>query len=213
MTELISKEKLTAYQRWELGSFDADAGAKPKQDAPAADDAPAPVKLPTAEEVEDIYRDAHRQGYAAGYEEGTARARVEAMRLHSLVEALDTALKGFDEKVGAELVALAVEIARQVVRHGIAVNPESILETVREALVQLPHQHAAVFLCPADAALVRKHLGEQLAHAGHRIFEDMGMEQGDCRVEAAGSQVDASLETRWRRVVEKLGVGTEWIPK
>lgn len=212
MTELIAKDKLTAYQRWELGSFDGNAGAKPKAEASAAE-APPPVKLPTADEVEGIYRDAHRQGYAAGYEEGTARARMEAMRLHSLVEALDSAVKEFDQRVGEELVALVVEIARQVVRQGIAVKPESILETVREALVQLPHQHAAVFLSPADAALVRTHLGEQLSHAGHRIFEDMAMEQGGCRIEAAGSQVDASMETRWRRVVEKLGVGTEWVPK
>lgn len=212
MTELIAKDKLTAYQRWELGSFDVNPGTKPKAEASAAE-APPPVKLPTADEVEGIYRDAHRQGYAAGYEEGTARARMEAMRLHSLVEALDSAVKEFDQKVGEELVALAVEIARQVVRQGIAVKPESILETVREALVQLPHQHAAVFLSPADAVLVRTHLGEQLSHAGHRIFEDMSMEQGGCRIEAAGSQVDASMETRWRRVVEKLGVGTEWIPK
>jgi flagellar assembly protein FliH len=214
MAELITKEKLTAYQRWELGAFDG-AAPKPKAAAQAqgTDNGPPAVKLPTAEDIEAIHQDAHRQGYAAGYDEGTARSRMEALRLHTLVENLDQALKQFDQKVGEELLALAVDIARQVVRQSIAVNPAAILEVVREALLQLPHQHAAIFLSPDDAALVRSHLGEQLAHWGHRVFEDTGVQPGGCRIEAAGSQVDATVDTRWRRVVENLGADARWIVK
>ncbi|MEW5889828.1 MAG: flagellar assembly protein FliH [Pseudomonadota bacterium] len=214
MAEVIAREKLTAYQRWELGAFDGAAPAPKAAAQPQGQGSAQPaVKLPTAEDIEAIHRDAHRQGYAAGYDEGTARARVEALRLHTLVENLDHALREFDQKVGEELVALAVEIARQVVRQSIAVNPAAILEVVREGLLQLPHQHAAIFLNPDDAALVRAHLGDQLSHLGHRVFEDMGLQRGGCRIEAAGSQVDATMETRWRRVVENLGVGAEWIVK
>lgn len=204
---IIPKEHLTAYQRWELGSFDQNKS--PEKGTPTAKG--APLNLPTAEEVEHIHHDAHRQGYAAGYEEGTARARMEAMHLNTLVEQLDGALAEFDQQVAERLLALAVEIARQVVRQSIATRPALMLEVVREALLQLPHQHAAIHLHPEDAALMRAHLGDQLAHNGHRIFEEPSIARGGVRIEAGGSHLDATLETRWRRVVESMGATGEWI--
>ena len=204
---IIPKEHLSAYQRWELGSFEQNKN--PEKGMPAATG--ASVDLPTAEQVERIHHDAHRQGYAAGYEEGTARARMEAMRLNALVEQLDGALAEFDQQVAESLLALALEIARQVVRQSIAVRPALMLEVVREALLQLPHQHAAIHLHPEDASLTRAQLGDQLAHNGHRIFEEPSITRGGVRIEAGGSHLDATLETRWRRVVESMGTAGEWV--
>jgi flagellar assembly protein FliH len=34
---------------------------------------------------------------------------------------------------------------------------------------------------------------------------------GGCRVELGASEVDATLETRWRRVLESIGVSQEWL--
>lgn len=202
---LVPKESLTAWQRWELGGLDqpkSQDGTPQKQ---------AGARLPTVEDIERIHRDAHKQGYDAGYEEGTARARMEAMRLHTLVEQLDRALGEFDRQVAEELLALSLEIARQVVRQTIAARPTAILEVVREALLQLPHQHAALYLHPEDASLVRTYLGDQLAHAGHRIFEEAGVARGGLRLEAGGSHLDAGLATRWQRVVESMGTTGDWI--
>ncbi|WP_018411500.1 flagellar assembly protein FliH [Methyloversatilis thermotolerans] len=179
---------------------------------PVADEPLEPAfKFPTAEEVEKLQQDAHREGYAAGYEEGTARVRMEAMRLHSAVEQLDEALAALDSSVAREVLKLGIEIARQVVRQSIAVKPEVVLAVVREAVSQLPHQHTAIYLNPEDASLVRSHIGDQLSHAGHRIFEDVAIERGGCKVEAGGSQIDATLSTRWMRIVESLVDGAEWI--
>ena len=202
---VIPKESLTAWQRWELGGLDqpkSPAGATQRQ---------AGARLPTAEDIERIHRDAHKQGYDAGYEEGTARARMEALRLHTLVEQLERALGEFDQQVAEELLALSLEVARQVVRQSIAVRPTVILDVVREALQQLPHQHAAIYLHPEDASLVRSYLGDQLAHAGHRLFEEAGIARGGLRVEAGGSHLDAGVATRWQRVVESMGTAGGWI--
>ncbi len=201
---VIPKERLTAWQRWELGGLD-----QPKS-APSPHK-PSGARLPTADDIERIHCDAHKQGYDAGYEEGTARARMEALRLHTLVEQLDRALGEFDQQVAEELLALSLEIARQVVRQTIATRPTVILEVVREALLQLPHQHAALYLHPEDASLVRSYLGDQLAHAGHRIFEEVGVARGGLRVEAGGSHLDAGVATRWQRVVEGIGMAGGWI--
>lgn len=203
----IPKESQTAWQRWELASLGPAAARAPA----AGTQAKSAARLPTAEDIERIHRDAHKQGYDAGYEEGTARARMEALRLHTLVEQLEAALGEFDQQVAEELLGLSLEVARQVLRQTIAARPTVILDVVREALAQLPHQHAALYLHPEDASLVRSYLGDQLAHLGHRILEEPGIARGGLRMEAGGSHLDASVAGRWRRVLEGIGADEDWI--
>lgn len=201
-------EGLIAYRPWEPLGFDAPP--RHGQTRGGADSAPG-IKLPTADDVERIHQEAHKAGYAAGYDEGTARARMEAARLNSLVENLEKSLAELDRDVAAEMVALVVEITRHILRQALALNPEIILAVVREALTRLPQHHAAIHVHPEDAALVRTYIGEQLDHAGQRLVEDGQIARGGCRIEAAGSQIDATLETRWRRVIESLGKADHWI--
>jgi flagellar assembly protein FliH len=198
-------------------TVEADPAPPPamaQEEAAAADtddETPAPFRFPTADDIEKLQQEAHREGYAAGYEEGTARVRMEAMRLHSVVEQLEEALAALDNSIAREVLNLGVEIARNVVRQTIRVNPEVVVAVVREAINQLPHQHTAIYLNPEDASVVRSHIGDQLTHAGHRIFEDGAIARGGCKVESGGSQIDATVPTRWDRIVESLVDGAEWL--
>ena len=196
---------LTAWERWELGSLDDTAPSSHKTE----DDADA-VLLPTVDEVEAIREQSRKEGFDAGYAEGRAAAMAEAQQLAVTVKKLDAAFEGIEGRVADELLALAVEIGRQVVRGEITARPESLLDVVREALAQLPHQHAAIFLNPDDASLVRSYIGDQLGHAGHRINEDPQLKRGDCVIESGSSQVDATVATRWRRIIDSLGVDAAW---
>ncbi|MEW6293647.1 MAG: flagellar assembly protein FliH [Pseudomonadota bacterium] len=214
--------KLTAWERWELASFDngtvvAANGAA--MHAAAAEKTNVPLDRA---EIERICAQAREDGYQAGYQAGLqmgkrdgyaagqTAAKEEAARIGKAANELDQALQEFDQQVADELLALAVEIARQVVRKEIAARPETILGIVNEALTYLPHQHAAIHLNPEDASLVRSYLGDVLTHAGHRILEEPTLKRGDCLLEAGGSQIDASTATRWRRVVESLGSNAPW---
>lgn len=170
------------------------------------------IKPPTLDEIEQIMNQAQREGFAAGYEEGVARARIEALRINSLVEQIDDLMNNLDKAVAEEILSLAVEVARQVVREHLAVKEDAILAVVKEALRQLPHQSAVIYLNPDDAELVMTHLGEQLSGAGHRIKHDPTVSRGGCAIEAEGTQIDASLEIRWRRVVESFGIKSAWTP-
>lgn len=208
-TTLSADEPALAYRPWEPIGFDA-AGSRAHSRLAAADAGPA-LKLPTANDVERIHQEAHRAGYDAGYDEGTARARMEAARLNSLVENLEKSLAELDQEVASEMLGLVVEITRQVLRQTLALNPEVMLTVVRDALAQLPQQHAAIHVNPEDAALVRTYLGDQLGPTGHRLLEDAQISRGGCRIEAAGSRIDATLEMRWRRVIESLGKTDQWI--
>jgi flagellar assembly protein FliH len=211
---------LTAWERWELASLGADAADTEDERPEAAQptESPPAVVLPTAAEIERIHQQAHDDGFergkAEGYQAGLAAGRAEALgeakRLAYFVARLDESLGKLESAVADELLALAVSLAREVVRQEVAARPESLLQVVREALAQLPHQHAAIYLHPEDASLLRSYLGDQLAHAGHRIHEDLKLARGDCVIEAGGTQVDATVAMRWQRVLAGLGLDTPW---
>ncbi|MBL8472613.1 MAG: flagellar assembly protein FliH [Rhodocyclaceae bacterium] len=215
------------------------ASAAPAAAAPATPGDVVALKYPTAAELDAMYQesrtagraDGHaegraegleqgrsdgfaegrRAGYAEGYEEGTARARTDAMNIHAVLQNLEQSRAQWNDEVAEELVQLALQVAREVLRQTLVMRPEAVLAVVREALGQLPHQHTLIYLHSDDASLVRSYLGEQLTHAGHRIFEDNSIERGGCRLEAAGCQIDASVATRWRKVVEALSANAEWV--
>lgn len=214
---IIQKQRLTAYQRWELPAFDM---------AEVVND---PVPAVTVAQIEQIqqqaheegyktghaegHTDGHAEGYAKGYAEGAQKAHDEAQRMAGIVGALEKELHQLDEQVTQELLDLALEVARQMLQQTLKVKPDLLLNVVRNAISSLPHfnQHAHLILHPADAELVRSSMGEQLNHTGWKILEDAQMERGGCRVETAHSQIDATLATRWKRVVSSIGQGSTWL--
>jgi len=220
MTGFVPKEKLTAYQRWEVAAFDeAEAAAHVAQPASrAATDAQSEesgeaLVLPTAAAVERMYADAHKEGYAAGRAEGAAETRAHAERIAAVMNGVHQSLRELDQHVAEQLLATAVEIANQILRQSLRVKPELLLPVIRDAVATLNAHlgHPAIFVHPDDAALIRTHLGEQLAHNSWRLIEDNALTPGGCRVELGASEVDATLETRWRRVLEAIGISQEWL--
>jgi flagellar assembly protein FliH len=195
---LVAPESLTAWQRWEAPNLDAGRSR------------PGSVELPTASQIEEIQRQAREEGFQVGHAEGMQKALQENRRLSDLIGALEMRA---DEQVAHELLALSLDIARQVLHQALKVNPELLLGVVREAIGTLPHynQGAHLVLHPDDATLVHERMGEQLSHSGWKIFEDARVERGGARIETATSQIDASLETRWKRVVAALGQDTSWL--
>jgi flagellar assembly protein FliH len=226
MTGFVPKENLTAYQRWELAAFDeAEQAAELKsRSAPVPDSTGSPVEpsdrnestlaaLPTAGDIERMHIEAHQQGYSAGHAEGTAEARASAAKIDAVMTSLQHSLNELDQQIADQLLATAVEIASQMLRQSLRVKPELLLPVVREAMATLhPHLgHPALFVHPDDAALIRTHLGDQLTQNNWRIIEDATLSSGGCRVELGASEVDATLETRWRRVIESIGISQEWL--
>ena len=215
------KEIRTAYQRWELDSFDAPKevplGGVPKVSIPLDGKVPlggaAAAMLPTAGQLERLHQQAHEEGYAAGHREGSARAAAEAERLHQVVTALTEESRRFDQRLADELLGLALAISRQVLRQALNVHPELILASVNEVLGQLPlsNQRAHLVLHPEDAALVRASLGERLRQSGWEIIENAQLSRGGCRLEASECDIDATLEQRWQRVISAVGSEHAWI--
>ena len=226
MTGFVPKEMLTAYQRWEVAAFDEErqegeraeesrsAQGNDNRSTETADQTEqTPVALPTAAEIERMHIEAHQQGFASGHAEGLAEARADAAKINALMTSLQQSLRGLDQHVADQLLATALEVASQVLRQSLRVKPELLLPVVKEAVAILhPHSgHPALVVHPDDAELIRTHLGDQLAHNNGRIIEDTTLSAGGCRVELGASEVDATLETRWRRVIESIGINQDWL--
>lgn len=197
---------LTAWERWELASLDAE----PLVAANTSDGASEASVTVSSTELEQLRETAHKEGYTAGYAAGQEDSRREAARLAQAADNLEHSLSQLDQAVADELLALAMEIARQVVRQEIKQHPEHLLNIIHEALSQLPHLHTTIFLHPDDASLVRELAGELLTHGGHRILDDTRLQRGDCLIESGHSQTDATVATRWRRVLATLGLSADW---
>ncbi|MDP2804586.1 MAG: flagellar assembly protein FliH [Gallionellaceae bacterium] len=215
MSDVITpKEKLTAYERWELPSFDPEGSVKVTGNANG-------MKLPTAAQLEEIQQQAHEEGFEqgrqagqeAGYSQGAHQVAEEAARLTALVGSMEQALAEVNQQISQSLLNLALELAQKMVQQTLEVRPELLLEVISNAIGNLPHFNPSAHLVmhPDDAAIVRERMGEQLAHSGWKIFEDGKITRGGVRVETANSQIDATVETRWKRITANMGQESTWL--
>lgn len=211
-----------AYQRWTPPAFDGSDEPEPEPvaaapqpphaaKASAAETEPAepPVKLPTAEEIEAMYEQARSEGEKAGFDEGMKKAQAEAAQLARLVRAMDGALDQLGGEVAEEIAALALALAREMVGEALQARPEAVVAVVREALQQVPQGKVRIHLNPEDVKLVRSHLDDQLETGHHHLIEDAAVARGGCRLEATGCDIDATLPTRWERVLASIGRGPQ----
>lgn len=193
----IPKEQLSAYQRWELNTFDQPSDG---------------VKLPTANEIQRIQQQAYQEGFAAGMKDGRAEAQSIAHQMQALMAALNQSMQQFEITMAQEIMDLALDIARQMVRTVLEVKPEIVLAVVREAIESLPqvNQNPVLILHPADALLVREMLSHDYQESVWRVVDDPHMERGGCRVETSAAEIDANMESRWQRIVAALGSDVSW---
>jgi flagellar assembly protein FliH len=196
----------------------------------AFEPAPAPVAPMIDEEALEAIREAARQqgyaegheaglatGHASGYEDGLAMGRAEAAaeltHLQDLTTSFGHAVTEADEAIAADVLELALHLAKNMVRTAFEVRPELILPVVREAVDYLPtlQQPALLVLNPEDALIVRGSIGHELEKTGWRIVEDMNVARGGCRIDTASNQIDAQIASRWQRLAHALGRNVEWL--
>lgn len=193
----IPKEQLSAYQRWELNDFEQASDG---------------VKLPTANEIQHIQQQAYQEGFAAGMKDGRAEAESVAQQMQTLMKELHQSMNQFEITMAQEIMDLALDIARQMVRSALEVNPEIVLAVVREAIESLPqiNQNPVLYLHPKDAELVRNMLAQEYQESVWRVVDDPLLERGGCRVETSTAEIDANMESRWQRIVTALGSDAAW---
>jgi flagellar assembly protein FliH len=222
----MPKEMQSAYQRWEMNSFGDERPSVVAKRGLEPVPAPAPVvMLPTADEVAAIYDQARREGYeegradghadgiAAGTAIGRTESEAELAHIKSIAATFSRAVAQADETIAADVLDLALHLARSMLRTAFDVKPELVIPIVREAIEYLPvlQQPALLALHPDDAQLVRAALGEEIDKGGWRVIEDAQVGRGGCKVDTASNQIDAQAAARWQRLSHALGKNVEWL--
>jgi flagellar assembly protein FliH len=168
----------------------------------------------TAGVLEDLQQEAYREAFQQGLREGAAagreQVRSEVERLDHLLTDLARPLAELDDSVQHELVALAMALARQIVRRELRQDPTQIIGIVREAVAQLPiaARDVRVQLHPQDAAIVREHLAPAESERAWTLVEDPMMMRGGCQVLSSSSRIDVRLESRLGALLSEL-MGSE----
>lgn len=174
------------------------------------------------------YRIAHEEGYAEGYDVGRLLGQREgqqklddyirnqgrsiAQRMAQLVETAQRGLTESEQQMAQGVLEIACEVARQIVRHELSVNPNALLPVVREALAALAadSKTASVRLHPKDLEVLDAPLRQEFGSAGVNWIADPSLKPGNCLVESAGTTVDGTIEKRWLRAVASLGLDMPW---
>ncbi|WP_442952012.1 flagellar assembly protein FliH [Orrella sp. JC864] len=153
-----------------------------------------------------------KEGYEAGLAEGRDQAVQHAQALAALARACADSLAGIEAEMGQALLTLSLDIARQVLRDTLSAQPEKILPAIREVLHadNRGAEPLRLWVNGRDHALVSQHLADDLAAQNWQLLTDDALAPGGCRAETAYGTIDATLQTRWRRVAASLGKVHEW---
>lgn len=183
------------------------------------------IHYPTEEELAAIREEARIEGYGAGYAAGHAEGHADAIALgkeetdqkllpmRDLADSFSAALQGADTMIAADVLELALQLSKAMLKQALQVRPSLILPIVREAIEYLPslQQPALLMLNPDDAEVVREGIGEELEKGGWRVIDDPSIERGGCKVDTASNQIDAQTSARWARLTHALGKNVDWL--
>jgi flagellar assembly protein FliH len=157
------------------------------------------------EEIERRLRAAHEAGWREG--EAAARRRLDAViaQLARSVEDLSSLRARLRRQAEADLVHLAVAIARRILRRELSLDPEAIAGLVHAALQRLAGQEIArVRVHPELAVAVRTALAEGQGAQAAEVVADARLEVGAVIFETERGNLDASVETQLAEIERGL---------
>lgn len=167
----------------------------------------------TAEQIEEIQEKARKEAAESGYKDGfskgikagEAEVRQTVAQLLGIMSTLSEPLEQLDERIENELAQLSIQIARQLIRRELKLDPGQVIAVVREAISALPSssQNVTLHLHPDDAELVRSALAIDAADTRWKIIEDPIITRGGCQVMSDTSRIDATIENRLATVIAK----------
>jgi flagellar assembly protein FliH len=117
-----------------------------------------------------------------------------------------------EQKISRQLLELACDIARQVVRQELTVNTRQLRTVIGEALEMIVDDGltATVRMHPDDLALMKDALVETLGENAPEFVADVTITPGGCLLHTPSMAVDATVEKRWARAVGNLGLSVAW---
>jgi flagellar assembly protein FliH len=187
--------------------------SEPEEDVDAvAEEAPPPPppepprelldRIAALEQEVTRQSDAHyRQGLTEGIQEGERRAvrLLEPLqaRLAATVVDLAGTQRGLRREAEADVVRMALAIARRILNRELSVDPEAILGLVRSALDRLEAREIhRVRVAPTDKVAIEAELARRSLPRSIEVYADPSLERGAAVFETSRGTLDASINTQ-----------------
>jgi len=166
---------------------------------------PAQIERQIEERVRQARAAGLREGEAAARNRGAAELKATLDRVAQSVQELAGWRARLRREAEADLVRLALEIARRVVRREIAVDPDALRGLVTAALEKLRGQDIArVKVHPSHAALLAACLKQASGGNTVEVVADSSREPGAVVFETARGNLDASVDTQLQEIERGL---------
>lgn len=187
------------------------------------EEAPPQVGM-TAEEMQEIFDAAEKDGFEQGHKEGFAKGNsegfeagrqqglmemraqlvAEQQRFQKLANALLEPLTAQDDDVEHLLLDVICTLTQSVVQRELLTDSSHITSLVKSAVAVLPigSKNIRVCLNPDDLAAVETYAAEQ--QLSWQFFGDNELQPGGCRIETPESRVDFSVSSRLQTVLEQF---------
>lgn len=220
----IPSEEVEKVSAWAF----APVGGQPVTPPPPLTEAPAEPETPaiSPEWLEELKQQAHAEGFEHGRLAGAQetrqaleaplkqRAQEQTSRLTQLLQQAHNDLAALEQSMAAQVLELACDLARQVVRRELVTPLEPLKATVQEALSLLVEDSkpATLRLHPSDLALLQTEPTPPWAGVSVQLQADDSLTPGGCVLESSQGAVDATVEKRWARAVANLGLQAPWNP-
>jgi len=157
----------------------------------------------------------HEEGLKQGHDEGVITGLAEgketidnlAINWQSLVEQLHKPLESVEKNVEEQLLHLVVQLTEAVTLQEAKTNPEILTAAISAGIKALPSKEAQtqILLNPADIKVVEEQFGsEHVQEQGWRLLAAPQIEQGSCQIENSLSNVDLTIKSRLKEVLESF---------
>jgi flagellar assembly protein FliH len=162
-----------------------------------------------------VVAEARERGQQEGMIAGRAAADAEGAKviaeLLGLVESARVERRAILESAEPELVKLAMAIGERIVHEQISVDPNVVLQNVRQALTRLIAREVVTLrLNPADLETIRRHRDAIVASNDVeqlRMVEDQRVDRGGVVIETEAGTIDAKIGTQLREARRVLETG------
>ncbi len=197
-------------QRWHLPE-DLSVSYRAKVNKVVSDEPEEPTVTMLEVELAAIKQAAFDEGRLAGLEDavqGNAeRINMVEQRLVQVLQDLQGQIQEHVRRIERRAVELSLHIARKLVGDTVEINPEYIIQIVREALgLAGGSQVKSVRISPQDFEFIQL-VGAQTnlkEHDGSWNFIPDPAVRAGCIVETSAGQIDFQLDIAWQRIQDKV---------
>ena len=191
------------YSDWVAPDFSSESGDNSKIKLGSG------RHLPTADELQKIYKSSDDEGFSKGYSEGLSSAEKKIndkiSLLTNLINILNDPLIQVSDNVLDYIKQMSLVIAGQIVRRELSIDPNNIISTIQKSIELLNDVSGIItlYINPEDVHIIEDIMSIK-GSTNIKILDDPTITRGGCRVITEVSTIDATIEKQLRNIASEM---------